>query len=286
MKKIFLSLFVILITCQTCFADINVDKATDSEKKLDNKEIKSSETILNVNNHEPDNIFTNDPQTSSELQGYLEYDETPNDTIYLKEQVESSQNTIYLKSPSNVNSLKLKAPAKVGTKSLISTSIKKIPMSEVDSLDAASKFSTQEYNISPINGDYTIKSGGMSFGTVYNSDIDGAQSVYSTGVFTKYEGNHFAVKAGFTKNTKSAYSSYSDKIFFAPELKLTKRLSILDVIQTDMQQINKKNEVVLRYTPSIKKHADDVQFEVGAGQYFYENNYINSSVRFSTRFKL
>ena len=116
--------------------------------------------------------------------------------------------------------------------------------------------------------------------------MDNAGASYSTEVFTKYEGKHFAFKTAFSKSTNSSYNSYDDRMYFAPELKLTKRLSIIDALQTDMIQINRKNEVVLRYNPPIKKYADEVQLELGAGQSFYENNYINSSIRFSTRFKL
>jgi len=235
---------------------------------------------------ETDNIFTNDPQTNTELQGYLEYDDTSDETIYLDQQPESSQNTVYLKAPANTNSLNINKTTKVGSKSLIPSSIKQTPMTNANRLESASKFSTQEYNFRPTSSSYSVKNGGISFGTTYDSGLDSAQSVYSTSIFTKYEGKYFAFMTAFTKSTNNGYTSYNDKLFFAPELKLTKRLSILDIMQTDMLQINKKNEVVLRYTPSFKKYADEVQLELGAGQSFYENNFVNSSVRFSTRFKL
>lgn len=121
---------------------------------------------------------------------------------------------------------------------------------------------------------------------MYDSSLGSAQVNYSTGLFTKYEGKHFALSTAFSKNTNCNYDSYSDKFFIIPELKLTRRLSLLDVMQTDVNQINKSNELVLRYTPHFKKHPDDVQFEFGAGQSFYEDTYINSSVRFSTKFRL
>jgi hypothetical protein len=235
---------------------------------------------------ETNNIFTNDPQTNSELQGYLEYDENPDETIYLESQPESSQNTVYLKAPTDSNRLNLKTPTKVGSKSLGAATTKQIYTTNSNRLESASKFSSQEYNFCPTSNSYIVKSGAVSFGTTYNSGLDGTQSTYSTGIFTKYEGKHHSFTTAFSKSTNSSYDSYSDKIFFAPELKLTKRLSILDVIQTDMLQVNRRNEVVLRYSPPIKKHADEVQLELGAGQSFYESNFVNSSIRFSTRFKL
>jgi len=57
-------------------------------------------------------------------------------------------------------------------------------------------------------------------------------------------------------------------------------------MKTDVYQINKSNELVLRYTPHMKKYAEELQFEVGAGQTFYADTYVNSSLRFSTNFKL
>jgi len=261
MKKIILATLILLFSCQICLAD----------------EVAAEET---------DNIFTNDPQTNVELHGYLEYDDIPEDTIYLEDQVESQQNTVYLKSPTSTNGLNLKAPAKIGSQSLITSSIKKIPMTNVHRFDSASKFSTSEYSIIPVSGSYSVKSGGMTFGTTYNAAVDSTGGNYSTGIFTKYDTKHFAFKTAFSKSTQGGYDSYNDKILFAPELKLTKRLSILDVIQTDMLQVNRSNEVVLRYSPPMKKHADEVELEVGAGQSFYESNFINSSLRFSTRFKL
>lgn len=275
MKKILIATLILLMPCSACFAEIQ-DVAAP---------LNASNQPPNQDSAETDNIFTNDPQSSSELQGYLEYDEVPDETIYLEEQPESSQNTIYLKSAGH-SGPNLKSPTKFTATSLIPTGTKQIPMSTRNSLDSASKFSTQEYSIRPVSTSYSTKAGGFSFGTTYNSGIDSAQANYSTGIYTKYDGKYFSYTTAYSKSTNSSYDSYSDKIFFAPELKLTKRLSILDVIQTDTMQVNKKHELVLRYSPPIKKHADDVQFELGAGQSFHDNNYINSSVRFSTRFKL
>jgi hypothetical protein len=153
-------------------------------------------------------------------------------------------------------------------------------------LSAASKFSSQEYAINPVSTSYVQKFGKFSFGTIYDSSLDSASVNYATSIFSKYEGKHFAFSTEFEKNTNLNNADFNDKIFIVPELKLTKRLSLLDVMQTDVNQINKKNEIVLRYTPHFKNYADDVQLEIGAGQTFYNDDYVKSSVRFSTKFKL
>ena len=235
---------------------------------------------------EINNIFTNDPQTNVELHGYLEYDEVPQDTIYLENQEEAPQDLIQLDDNVHKASLKLKAPQRLDSKSLISNKIRQTPAYNSKTMEMASPYSTIEYGIKPVSSSYSTKKGNVSFGTTYDSSISGAQRNYSTGFFTKYEGKHYAMTSAFSKSTSSRYSDYSDTVYFAPELKITKRLSLLDVINTDVSQINRSNEVVLRYSSNFKKHADEVQFELGAGQSYYQNNYINSSVRFSTRFKL
>lgn len=144
----------------------------------------------------------------------------------------------------------------------------------------------EEYSINPISSSYSKKFGKFTFGTMYGSYLDSAQMNYSTGLFAKYEGKHFAFGTGFSKNTNNNYDAYNENFYVAPELKLTKSLSFIDVIESDAGQINKSNEFVLRYTPHFKKFADEVQFEVGAGQSYYEDNFVKSSLRFATRFKL
>lgn len=259
MKKILLAILILFLTYQVCLAD---------------------EEAVN-------NIFTNDPQTQTELHGYLEYDEVPDETIYLEEQPELEPvNSIQLKEPEVKNNLNLKAPQRVGSKSLISNKLKQTPVLNVRAVDFVSKFSAPEYNIAPVNSYYSMEAGPVSFGTTYDKGMSKAQQNYSTGVFARYDGRHFAVTSAVSKNASGRYDETGDTLYFAPELKITKRLSLLDAIESDISQTNKSNEIILRYKPHWKKHADDVQFELGAGQNFYENNYINSTVRFSTRFKL
>lgn len=221
-----------------------------------------------------DKYFNEEPEQTTRLDGFVEYSQPT---------IQQEQEAIEL-DVQKTTGINFEKPKSFSSKSLISKKATFYPVQ--DELQRASKFSTQEYSIRPVSTTYSKKFGKFSFGTMYNSGMDSAQATYSTGLFSKYEGKYLALSTAFSKNTNSQYDSYSDKFFIAPEVKLTKRLSLLDVMQTDMGQINKKNEIVLRYTPNFKKYADDVQFELGAGQSFYDNSYLNSSIRFSTRFKL
>lgn len=252
MKKVLSLILILIFSMQICLAEGETDENIDS-------------------------YFTEEPEQASELQGHLEYSQPPE---------EQEQNIIQLETPVNYNAININKPQKIESKSLVSGAKKPSFRPIQDEFNAASKFSSQEYNIKSVSTSYSKKLGKFSFGTMYDSSLGSAQANYSTGLFSKYEGKFFALSTAFSKNTNCNYDSYNDKFFIVPELKLSKRLSLLDVMQTDVNQINKSNELVLRYTPNFKKHADEVQFEFGAGQSFYEDNYIKSSVRFSTKFKL
>lgn len=248
--------------------------AEDVQKTVD-----TQQSLATQNTEDIDQYFV-DEQDQSELHGYLEYNQN-------QEQQEKEENAIQLDSPTGYHSVNLSKPKAIESKSFFKNSQNPIFSPVGSDLQAASKFSTQEYEISPISTSYSKNFGKFSFGTMYGSSLDSsAQMSYSTGLFARYEGKHLAFGTGFSKNTNYNYDGYSDKFYFAPELKLTKRLSLLDVIQTDVSQINKSNELVLRYTPRFRKYADDLQFEVGAGQSYYDDNYVKSSLRFATKFKL
>lgn len=216
-------------------------------------------------------------EQSAQLEGYLEYNE--------QSESNEEQNAVYFDGSDVTSKINFSSPRKMTSKSLLGA--KKPTFTPMGSeLTPASRFSSQEYMINPISTSYSQKFGNVTFGTVYDSSIDSASTNYTTSIFSKIENERFALRTAFTKGTKLNDYSFSDKIYVIPELKLTKRLSLLNVWQSDANQINKKNEVVLRYTPNLKNYADDVQFEIGVGQSFYNDDYVKSSLRFSTKFKL
>jgi len=253
MKKITLLLLILVFGAQLCFAE-------DEE---------SHEDISSYFNIEPEQTTT--------IEGHLEYNQN---------EAGQEENAIQLEEPFEHNVVNLTKPQRINSKSLLSGAKKPTFHPIQDDLKSASMFSTQEYNIKPISTSYSRDFGKFSFGTVYDSSLSKASIGYSTALFARYEGKYTALSMGLSKNTNCNYDAYSDEFFVAPEIKLTKRLSLLDVMETDVNQINKSNELVLRYTPHLKKHEDDVEFELGAGQSFYEDNFIKSSLRFSTKFKL
>ncbi len=252
MKKIFILAFILIFNTQFCMSD---------------------ETIEDI-----DSYFVEQPEQSNELEGYIEYNQAINE-------LEEEENSIKLDS-STTTGINITPPKSFSSKSLISNTKNTNFQPFKNEYNLSSKFSEQEYSIKPVSTKYSKNFGSFSFGTMYDSSLGSARVNYSTGLFSKYETKRFAFSSGFSKSTNSNYDNYNDIFYFAPELKLTKRLSLLDIMQTDVNQINKKNEIVLRYSPFLKRYADDIQLELKAGQSFYEDSYIKSSVQFSTRFKL
>lgn len=268
MRKILLLIIILAFGIQICFAE---DVNNQAEQSVNAQDVSAQE----ANDEEDiDSYFVEEPEQPMHFEAHVEYTQPS---------LEQEQEAVELDS-ANIAKINFTKPQSISSKSLITKKPTFEPIQ--DELRPASRFSAPEYSIKPVSTSYSKKFGKLSFGTMYNSGLGGAQMNYSTGIFSKYEGKHLAFSAAFSKSANSQFSSYSDKFYVAPEWKITKRLSLLDVMQSDVAQINKKNEIVLRYTPNFRKYAEDVEFELGAGQSYYDNAYLNSSIRFSTRFKI
>lgn len=213
------------------------------------------------------------PAFIKQLRGHLEYNENIEDfdskNIYLEPE---KKKFINIAQPQIIHSkaLKLKGP----DFDIFNSDLSKV-----------SVFNRQEHAIKGMYGGVSETYGKFTFGTEYDSFIDDAEMVYKTGVFTRIDGKRTALTLTARTETGNSYSNYSDKIVIAPELKLTKRLSLLDIAQTDVKQTTQKNEIVLRYNPKLKNNYNDLFLEVGAGQTYREQDFVKSSLRFSTRFK-
>lgn len=258
MKKILLLFIILALGTQICLAQTN-DEEDINQYFTDDTEQTQQDT-----------------QPTQQINGYVEYNQ---------QQTDEEKSSVYL-GPVDMKKINFSSPKKLESKSLISGV--KTPSFEPiqQKLQAASNYSTQEYNIKPVTTSYSKKYGKFSLGTIYDTSLDSASTNYTSTVFSKYDWKHFALTTAFSKDTNIQSNSFDDTIFIVPELKLTKNLSFLDIAQTDVNQINKKNELVLRYTPHFTKHADDVQFEIGAGQSFNQDTFVSSKLRFSTKFKL
>ena len=222
----------------------------------------------------PKSIAQDSPDFIKELHGYVEYNQNNE---------QDDPRNIYLE-PEAKKFINISQPQSIKSNSL---NLKKnnfeVFSSDMSKISAFT--SRQEHIINSKHGSTAHTFRNITFGTEYDSSLDDGEITYMTGIYTKFDSKRAALTLSARTETGNAFSYYTDKIVIAPELKLTNRLSILDIAQTDTKQVSQKNEIVLRYNPKIKNHTDDLFFELGAGNSYREMEYVKSSIRFSTKFK-
>lgn len=262
MKKILALVLLLFLSMPVCFAQ---EQASPANKQ----------SMEDVDSYFSDDSEAEQVQQIQQLNGEVEYNQVLE---------EPEKNVVNLDSTEVYKSINLSKPKSIESKSIDIKAPAFTPIQ--DKLQAASRFSSQEYNIKPVSTEYSKKYGQFSLGTGYNSSLHKASANYSTELFARYDNKQFALTGGYSKSTNSNYDSYDDTFYIEPEFKITKRLSLLDVMSTDVMQINKKNEIVLRYRPNFTKYADNMELELSAGQSFYNDSFIKSSVGFATKFRL
>ena len=216
-----------------------------------------------------ENSIINNTQIIKPLEGSVTYDE--DSAIYLDKSIERP--ALNIKPPNTL--------IPVYTPTFADTRIR-----DRSALATSSKLTGDEYYIAPIFNYVAEQAGNFSYGTYYGASMDSAQMTYSTSMFTRYDGNKYALTGSVSTNTQSIDGSYQSMLGIAPELKLTKSLALRDTVKTYMGVPIKKNSISLIYTPHLKKYIDSLRFELGLSQTFYESGYSNASVEFSTKFKL
>lgn len=262
MKKILALVLLLFLSMPVCFAQ-------EQASPVNNQSVEDIDSYF-VDDSEVDQV-----QQAQQLDGGVEYNQILE---------EPEKNAVNLDSTDVYKSINLSKPKSIESKSIEVKAPMFTPIQ--DTLRAASRFSSQEYNIKPVSTEYSKKYGQFSFGTGYNSSLHKASANYSTELFARYDNKQFALTGGYSKSTNSNYDSYNDTFYIEPEFKITKRLSLLDVMSADVMQINKKNEIVLRYRPNFTKYADNMELELSAGQSFYNDSFVKSSVGFATKFRL
>ncbi|MBQ9688793.1 hypothetical protein IJV79_04070 [bacterium] len=214
------------------------------------------------------------PEFIKELQGHLQYTEYEEDY---------DPKNIYLE-PESVHFINIREPQRITSKALDLNEVNFNVVNPV--LYKSSALFSQEQSVRPFSANISEKRNNVTFGTEYGSYLYDAEINYTTGVYTKIDKDRFALTMSVRADTGNNYSYYDDRILIAPEIKLTERLSLLEIMQSNVKQTYQKHELVLRYNPRLRNNYNDLFFELGAGQTFREQNYVKSTIRFSTRFNL
>ncbi len=208
------------------------------------------------------------------LQGTIEYDDNPVDTIYLDENIDKPQ----------VNIPKRSLTLPVGVLNITSNT-----NTNRSALARASVNRSNLKDILPLSGSVTENLGyGFSYGQTWEQEMSNyAQIENTTAFFLKYDTPRwFSITSSMRQATYQDLGTQYNIFRVVPELHLTERLTLKDSFTSYVGRPMNKNEIKLVYTPALKKYAESLKFELGLAQYYYQSGKQRNAVQFSTGFKL
>lgn len=208
------------------------------------------------------------------LQGMVEYDDNPVDTIYLDENIDKPQ----------VNIPKRSLTLPVGVLNITSNT-----NTNRSALARASVNRSNLKDILPLSGSVTENLGyGFSYGQIWEQELSNySQIENTTAFFLKYDTPRwFSVTSSMRQATYQDIGTQYNIFRIVPELHITDRLTLKDSFTSYIGRPLNKNEVKLVYTPALKKYAESLKFELGLAQYYYQNGKERNAIQFSTGFKL
>jgi hypothetical protein len=206
------------------------------------------------------------------LQGQVEYDDNPVETIYLDETIEKPQ--------VNIPKRTLTLPVRV----INITSNSNAPRS---ALARAMVNRNSMGDILPLSGSVSEKVGGFSYGQTWGQELSYSQMEDTTSFFLKYDTEKYlSLAASIRQSANQDIGTQYNTLRLTPEWHITDKLTLKDSFSSYMNLPKNKNELTLVYTPALKKYADSLKFELGVAQSYYRSGKQSSSVSFSTGFKL
>lgn len=206
------------------------------------------------------------------LQGQVEYDDNPVETIYLDETIE--------KPKVNIPQRSVTIPIKI----LNITSNTNTPRS---ALARASVTRNNLKDILPLSGSVSETTHGITYGTIWGEELSYSQMESSTGIFVRYDfPKFFSLDSTFKQNASQDIGSQYGTVRVTPEWHITDKLTLKNSFTNYVNLPKNKNEITLVYSPALKKYAESLKFELGVAESYYANGTRSSAVRFSTGFKL
>lgn len=208
------------------------------------------------------------------LQGTIEYDDNPVETIFLDENIEKPQINIPKRSLSlPVSMLNITSNTNSQKSALARTSINRGSLKD----------------ILPLSGSVSEQLGaGFSYGQTWEQELSQfAQMENTTAFFVRYDSPRwFSFTTSVRQATNAEIGTQYNLFRMAPELHITDRLTLKDSFTNYVNQTRYKNEITLVYTPALRKYADSLKFELGVAQTYYQGGRQRNQLQFSTGFKL
>jgi len=208
------------------------------------------------------------------INGQVEYDDNLIEVIYLDDSVDKPE--------VNIPQLKLTLPVRVLN---ITSNTNTARSALARSMAVRNSIS----DILPLVGSITeTTTGGFSYGTRYGEEISYSQVEATTAFFLRYDApKHFSFESAFSKSANRDLEDSQWTTFrLTPEWHITDKLTLKNNFTNYVQSQKNKNELKLVYTPSLKKYAESLKFELGIAQSYYANGNKSESIGFSTGFKL
>lgn len=207
------------------------------------------------------------------INGQVQYDDNPVETIYLDETIEKPE--------VNIPQKKLTLP--VGVLNITSNT-----NTARSALARAMVTRNSMGDILPLAGSVVAHAGLFSYGSKFGEELSYSQVESTASFFLRYDAPKwysFETSLRQSANRELEDSQWSS-LKITPEWHITDRLTLKDSFSNYVQSRKNKNELTIVYTPSLKKYADSLKFELGVAQSYYANGNRSESVSFSTGFKL
>ncbi len=206
------------------------------------------------------------------LNGQIEYDDNPVETIYLDENIEKPQ--------VNIPQRTLTLPVKI-------LDIKTNTNTPRSALARAAISRNNLKDILPLSGSISEQFRGVTYGTLWGEELSFSQMESSTGVFLRYDApKYFSLDTTFKQSATQDIGSQYGTVRITPEWHITDKLTLKDSFTNYVNAPKNKNEIILVYNPALKKYAESLKFELGVAQSYYANGTQSSAVNFTTGFKL
>ncbi len=206
------------------------------------------------------------------LNGQIEYDDNPVETIYLDENIEKPQ--------VNIPQRTLTLPVKI-------LDIKTNTNTPRSALARAAITRNNLKDILPLSGSISEQFRGITYGTLWGEELSLSQMESSTGVFVRYDSpKYFSLDTTFKQSATQDIGSQYGTVRITPEWHITDKLTLKDSFTNYVNAPKNKNEIILVYNPALKKYAESLKFELGLAQSYYANGTQSSAVNFTTGFKL
>lgn len=207
------------------------------------------------------------------LQGQVEYDDNPVETIYLDENIDKPR--------VNIPQRSVTIPIRV----LNITSNTNTPRS---ALARATIARNNLKDILPLSGSLSESAHGITYGTLWGEEVTSLSQLESTtGIFLRYDSpKYFSLGTTFKQSANQDIGTQYGTVHVTPEWHITDKLTLKNTFTNYVNAPKNKNEVTLVYKPALKKYAESLKFELGVAESYYSNGSRSSAVSFSTGFKL